>query len=389
MPPAIQRKSKQFILGIDTGGTTIKPQLFELVGNNIRGVRGEDELSFLTEKGEWLPRKIADIVTLYATEVQEKGGQLAAIGIGSPGRFRPDGTIKPGTADNIANGDDHFNDKNLTELVQGALRDKNLEAYTDKVVLRNDGDAMMAGMLAATKSGDVKGLKDQHGNDVSAFTLNGKSVAFFGIGTGVGHAIARVDGKGDYQFVTDGHASKLRVPLDDKDRELFEAGVAHLQNRPNQSGVLTFDNGDVRAEDLFRAPMIESMAGVTDGKDIDPGNDKHAAALKFAGKYMARTIAIIKSGESRDVDENQVNGWSAEDKAAAAQTSLYLIGGGIGTSQKLGDAIIQYAQEELKQEGIDIQLVRYSGQNPAVHAAATMAKEALGLGPEGVALGKK
>ena len=89
---------------------------------------------------------------------------------------------------------------------------------------------------------------------------------------------------------------------------------------------------------------------------------------------MARTIALIKSGESEDVEP--ANGWTNEEKQEAAKTSHYFIGGGMGSSS-LGQHIIEYAAKELNSLGIDdIQLIQAT-ESSAARAAAALIPESL------------
>lgn len=137
-----------------------------------------------------------------------------------------------------------------------------------------------------------------------------------------------------------------------------------MDKKSGKEEVILFpDTKEARAEDLLRAPVENAMSDML-------GKPDHPDSLKFVGKYMARLIAVIKSGESQDIEP--ANGWTDQDKADAAKTSLYLIGGAIA-SKPAGAEIMRYAAEELKNLGItDIKLTRYTGENVAARAAATL-----------------
>ena len=65
------------------------------------------------------------------------------------------------------------------------------------------------------------------------------------------------------------------------------------------------------------------------------------------------------------------------DKAEAAKTAIYLIGGGVGRST-WGKAIIHFAANELNKLNInDIQLVQVTVENVAARAAATLVPESI------------
>jgi hypothetical protein len=212
-------------------------------------------------------------------------------------------------------------------------------------------------------SGRTEGLLDQQDNAVGKTSLQDRTVGLLGIGTGLGHAIARVGQGKDFSFVTDGHASKLRVKVDDADWPVMEQAMKLLNKPGEKPEIVAFDDHTVRAEDLFRDPVVKAL--------IEDGTFQKGDVLRFAGKYVARLIALIKSGESTDVVPE--NGWSAQDKRDAAQTSLYLISGGLGASED-GKILMHHAAEELNQheETRSIRLVQVA-ENAAARAAAVMA----------------
>ena len=92
--------------------------------------------------------------------------------------------------------------------------------------------------------------------------------------------------------------------------------------------------------------------------------------LAFAGKYMARTIALIRSASHEDIEP--ANGWTQAEKHEAARTQVYLIGGGMGASE-VGSAIMRNAADALHALGIhDIALLRMGDGNISARAAAAM-----------------
>jgi len=233
---------------------------------------------------------------------------------------------------------------------------------------------MLAGLIEGVSKNHLKGLANQTGEAVNKYSLPRKHVGLFGIGTGIGHAIAAVENDGSFKFVTDGHASKLRLKVDDEDMPTLLAVKQRMEQKGDKEEILLFEDNTVRAEDVFRGPVIDALAGVTNGREIDIENPTHKAALQFAGKYMARTVALIKTGVSEDVEPN--NGWTNEDKQEAAKTSHYFVGGGMGSSP-LGKHIIGYAAKELEALGVnDIQLIQ-APESSAARAAAALIPESV------------
>lgn len=363
------RNETKYVLGIDIGGTKIEAQLFRVSADHLeeRAVwkHSEDTVRGVRAHAD----QIASVIDKAAQAATRQDGKLAAVGIGSPGRFDEEGRIKPGTNTNLGKYPDEFDNVNLWTNYKKALKN-NHDMEGLPVFVKNDGNAMLAGILEHIQGPEGITLADQDGDEIGKFSLQRKHVALFGIGTGIGHAIASVGDDGGYQFVTDGHASKLRIAVDEEDMPLLKAGKKRIEKRSGKKEVLMFADDTARAEDLFRGPMISAMAGVDTGHAIDLNKPDHKKAIAFAGKYMARTIEAIRSGESRDVEPD--HGWSREDRQEAAKTSIYLIGGGFGRSD-LGKAVIQAAADTLHKDGIsDIQLVQVPGENVAARAAAML-----------------
>ena len=313
--------------------------------------------------------QIASVISNAESGAEKLGGAISAIGIGSPGRFDMNGNIKSGTNPNLGNSLDEFDGINLQEQYQAAIVNKDIP-----LCINNDGSAMLAGIVEGVTKGHAKALKSHKGESVGKYSLPRQHVGLFGIGTGVGHAIASVKDNGSFEIVTDGHASKLRVRVDEGDLNTLREAKDRMEQGKDKQEVVMFIDNTVRAEDLFRGPVINALASVDNGREIDLNIPDHEAALKFAGKYMARTIALIKSGESEDVEP--ANGWTNEEKQEAAKTSHYFIGGGMGSSS-LGQHIIEYAAKELNSLGIDdIQLIQAT-ESSAARAAAALIPESL------------
>jgi hypothetical protein len=376
MNPLADSAKQDLLLGIDVGGTTIKYQLFDAKDMSPVG----DVKSAPTQRGlAEHTNQIATIVSQSNTEAQKLNAELIGVGIGSPGRFRSDGRIKPDTNTNIEKLEgNEFDDLNLKAAYLKALEDKRLGHLFLEV--RNDGDAAMLGVMKRIKSGKVAALKDQHGESVGFNNMKGNHVAYIGIGTGVGHAIMHVDTNGQNMvFKTDGHASKLWMDVPQDDIKKLEAArnwwnEKHEKPEDKIELVIDHENSRVRAEDLLRAPVICGLAEEMVGKDLNVYNPKHKEALEFSGRYLGQLIHVIRSRQNEDVN-GQTQGWTEEDKATAALSSDYIIGGGIMKDAPIAKTFVDAAQKELAklnapEESKPIRLIAYSGENLAIEAAA-------------------
>ncbi len=362
-----KQSKKQYVLGIDVGGTKVDPQIFLVEDGKV------SERPFLSMEKRTPPargveghaKEIAEIIAAAEQIISERGGELVAVGVGSPGRFGKDGRIKPGTNPNLGNSIGDFDGVNLQWEYLSRLSP---EMAHIPLVVGNDADAMLAGMLESIQADTAGGLVDQHGETLGRTSLKeGTYVGLLGLGTGLGHAISRME-KNGFKFVTDGHASKLRVKVDEEDWKMVEH-AKYLLNKPDaKPEIVALDDHTVRAEDLMRGPVLNRL--------IEDGESREKV-LRFAGKYLARLIALIQSGQSHDVEPE--NGWSDEDKKLAVRTSVYLVGGGLGSSPS-GKKIIDYARQEMEKIPAvkHIRLVRMpenklAQENPAARAAAVMA----------------
>ncbi len=363
---------KSFVLGIDIGGTSVKPQLFEVKDGCIADKSCWTlERAPRTAKGiKPHTKQITSLIKIANKRAKEMNGKLIGVGIGSPGRFNEDGTIKPRTNSNLSQLPGEFDNVNLKQLYVDALaKCSDEELVKIPLSVRNDGDIMLVGMIDAVTSEIIRdgSLSDQNGNKIFKKDFAGKYVAFFGLGTGVGHAIAKFDEELNYTFVTDGHASKLHVNVDERDWNLIEALGRARNKQGEEPRILTFPDKSVRAEDLICSPSVNALAKIEDENTISVVTHEHKCTLQFAGKYMARLIKIIASGKNEDIDPQ--NGWSDEYKKEAAKTSIYFIGGGLGSSP-MGKHLIDNTKEELAELNEKVHLLHFPKLSVAERAAA-------------------
>lgn len=396
---------RQFVLGIDIGGQTIKPELYEAVN----GVLSEKPVFSLTGnpitvKGlEGHKNQIAEIIMQakhYAEDTKELNGKLVGVGIAAPGRIMDDSTVKPDAFPNLRLKPDEFDGKNLKAEYIAAIRDWDVSLAKEmetSLSVANDAKSMFSGMLDAAKQqkpGDIALFTGLNGNSMQPGALGGKRVAMFGIGTGLGHCIADMDPNGSMKgFVTDGHGSELLLKVDKgEDERMLLDGIEalksrHLAQHGESLHVPVFDidgHKAVRAEMFICDPMLKAMSKVDDAKDIklDGSNKQHQAVIDFAGKYMARLIKTIRQQEGYDISDHlrsigqndaPKSSWSAQEMQQAAATNVYVMGGGVGSKQ-LGAAIAKVADDALKKDGIDdITFAQFRGaDNPAPRAAASL-----------------
>ena len=370
---------KQFVLGIDVGGQTVKSGLYAVDGDDLNRKNYWIDHEPTAKGVEAHANQIIDIIEKGRELTQPLSGQLIGVGIATPGRFGIDGIIKAGTNPNVGISVNEFDGIHLRGEYVRAMQERKPDLLTIPFNVKNDGNAMLAGMIKSIQSLERDDMFDHKDDIVRPHCVTGRYVGLIGLGTGLGHAIVHVDSATRYHFVTDGHASKLRIPTDEGDRDLIRnAGIA-LKKKSGRDELIMFEDGSVRAEDLYRSPMVNAMAHVKNGEDLNIDvNPMHLRVIKMAGKYLGRTMALIHRAEGKDIEP--ANEWSAEDKALAAQTSLYLFGGGLGRSP-LGLKLIDYADAELQKQGItDIRMVQIPDTNVATHAAAIMALDSLKMG---------
>lgn len=370
---------KQFMLGIDVGGQTVKSGLYVVEGDSLANkaqwidhvetAKGVDEHSL----------QIVGIIDKAVDLAKSLEGLIIGVGIATPGRFGIDGIIKPGTNPNVGRFVREFDGIHLRGEYVRVMQAKNPELLSIPFNVKNDGNAMLAGMIKSIQSKQRPDMYDHREKILKPHCIVGKYVGLIGLGTGLGHAIVHIDSEHRYHFVTDGHASKLRITVDEDDLRLVVEAGEKLKAATGREELIICDDGTVRAEDLYRSPMVNTMAGVDDGAQLDiVANPRHLHAIQLAGKYLGRTMTVIHSGENSDIEP--ANGWSEEEKQLAAKTSIYLFGGGLGRSP-LGLELIKYADEELQNHAIDtIRMVQIPDTNVATHAAAIMAFDSLKMG---------
>lgn len=342
------------IVGIDIGGSHIKFSVYEINNNS----QLEKNPIYTKDTSDAEMKKDLDSHTSQIVKaifnLTEKN-TILAVGIGSPGRFNQENKIKPGTNTNFGNTTDEFDNINLQKLYSEELQKK--YGLSIPIYVENDGDVMLRGIIDAFMDlGDEK-FEELFGFSKYEFTK--KTISSFTIGTGVGNSYFNYK-NGILQRINDGHASKILIPLDTTDLELFTNAWQRIEEDEIKQEIFTRDldtkcNIQIRAEDLMRGPVIAALCRVKDCKDIELNNTEHLKALKFVAKYMAHLIIKINIGDPEDIKKE--NGWSQLEKDLASKAEIYFIGGGVGKSE-IGKKITEYVNEYLQSYKVDIKVIQ-------------------------------
>ncbi len=226
--------------------------------------------------------------------------------------------------------------------------------------VQGDAEMMLSGITSNIINNEIE-LKDQNSIDFTLSDITNSYVGLIGIGTGVGHCIAHVSDNNNLTFPAECHASELLVDVDDVDWHIIDKLSSYKDENGEALRIFVKDK-QVRAEDLFRGPILHAIAQMLYGQTL---NQTHDDILSFAGKYLGRLIKLIASGNSEATALNTE--WSDEDKKLGAQTKTYFVAGGLGSSS-LGKKIIEVASKEL--EELSVKLVHFTKSNVAEYAAA-------------------
>ena len=300
------------LLAVDIGGTKIGYALFPIQGNALHDIPlFSSELP--TPKGkEALLAALWELVRLSLEESVKKNLLVfPVISIGSPGRFiGPEGTIiAKGSAENMSLVKGEFDGVNLSQEIKRGLP----EDFT--IIVNNDAVAQMAAGVNALLQDPV--LKQQ---------LAGQKVGYIGPGTGLGGGFGQLDNEGHLEVYSDGHIYDILIP---------------------------FYGQSKRAEDVFSGRACLERTGLN-AKNINHSEylfQKYLWAVEEFGHALPLLIEKIYRGQFEKLDPEAQ--WPAEDMDRVRGTALYLIGGGMGTSSPMGSIIIQTAQHDLKEKGLD------------------------------------
>lgn len=250
---------KEFVFGVDIGGTTIKFGLFNVEGKLI------EKWEIKTIKGNKGERILADIAKALENKINERNiskKKILGVGIGVPGPVKDDGTVVKcvNIGWEVFNIVDEF--KKLINLPVGAGNDANVAA------------------LGEMWQGGAKGYKDivmvTLGTGVGGgIVINGKIVAGFnGAGGEIGHIKVSDD---DVEICGCGNKGCL-------EQYASASGIVnivnkYLKNNSEKSKLRNFK--DLSAKDIF-----------------DSANDGDKLAVKLVEEFiyiLGKTLANIAS----------------------------------------------------------------------------------------------
>lgn len=394
-PPS--RQPEYWIILVDVGGTKQKAILAPLdKEGNLLGDAPAKSVETETRKGR---EKHYEGVAELVMKVKDKDGVkvLPLVCLGTPGRL-VDGVIQTGSAQNLGEkslGDyaskHEFDGVNPAEELRKKLLERGVEM---KVFAGNDALAQMGAALNILLQDESIGIK-----------IKGKVVGYVGPGTGLGGGFAKVDERGDIEFITDGHIYDLMIPgFEEKSEFTFRIDGGKvtaalpekklkaedlLSGRAVRQIACAIDRAAVKAGlmpvFLPFVPGLENAPPETWGKLLDHNNSEHpigdmakhitqnvlessshAASgarpiaekiAEFEGLILGKLIEVIHKGGITKFDE-QTAQWSIEDKEAVKGTTDFIIGGRMLTKGKMGEIALastrEYLQKNLPKTGFQI-----------------------------------
>jgi hypothetical protein len=349
----------RFVLGLDVGGTGIQYGLFQVLPNGVLAPVNICPGDKRTQKGVAPHAKqVGSLIKKAMSTAQKYGGILVGVGVASPGRFK-NGIIKKGSNPNMGRTTKEFDGVCLQE--EYILACKKIGIDIIPIVVRNDADAMAIGLLNQLKE-SPEAFHDQNGNEVD---IVNRVIGYLGLGTGLGNSFLK-----DYQFINDGHLSKIKISIDPADMTAF---LQVRRKRRKEMQYFKPKRAKANLESLVCTPTLRVLAGLKQKKLLDVSHPEHQQAIALVGKYLARGIIAVHKGKIRDI--NPKNQWNDHEIEAAKCTSIYLLGGGVmsdgDVAKRLTQEIDATLQEDLgHQHGI--QVVPMGCENPAVYAAANL-----------------
>jgi len=243
---AISRQAEYAVTLVDVGGTKEKALLVgvDREGGLLREVVLASEeaptLKGLKQHYDGMAELIRKVQSNAGPEVKI----LPAVCVGTPGRL-VGGVIQPGSAQNLGAGKHEFDGVKPAEELERRLK---VKAYVG-----NDAVAQMGAALNILL-----------GTPETAAKIKARTVAYIGPGTGLGGGFARVDGKGNIGFMTDGHIYDLLVPgYETKNEFRFHVDGRELTARlPEET---------LKAEDLLSGRAVRQIACALDRAAVKAG----------------------------------------------------------------------------------------------------------------------
>ncbi len=344
------------VAGLDIGGTSSRIALYALDEHGHVLDEPLIEESFPTRHGEQaLKEQFAQLVDWARRNATQQGGEIVAFGIGAPGDYAtckvPDAAV-PGTLSNLEAFRGELDYKPIVKWFRDA-------ASPTPIVWDNDAIIQCMGIL------DVEAAEFAH---LPAGTV----VSYMGPGTGLGAAFARKHPAGHFEPVGNSHYYDLMLPLPTAD-------MADIQQRiATYHGHHYLESDRILAEDIISGTAIEKLTGLGRGglkalSHNDPQMyeefvQEHAPLFNIIGRAIAVLVECILT---KDIIKRDIP-WEEKDKDIAAQTTVFIISGGISRAPLIGERILQAAEAELKVRNLPVSF-NLAESNPATDMAAHVA----------------
>jgi hypothetical protein len=293
---------KLCVLGLDIGGATIGWALFPLENDELLYESAASGSVALVKGVAQVTETLSDVFAGAKSEALALGYRITKVGVSAPGHLvgKSGAVISAGSAKQLESRAGEFDNVDVIKLVGKAI-----DGYVDVVVIGNCA-AQMIGVLEAMQPDIPKN----------------RTVMYLGLGERISGGVAIVADDG-YELITNG-----------------ELGDIVVENTTRVSG-----------------SAIKKLLNV-DPKTLDDNKElrtKHAEAIKALGCGLAARICTITDGDF--THEEGAIAWPDADKLAMRGIKTVLIGGGVGTSPRLGRVIIDAARQELRDRGVEIQFI--------------------------------
>ncbi|RAP33620.1 hypothetical protein DID75_01675 [Candidatus Marinamargulisbacteria bacterium SCGC AG-410-N11] len=234
--------------------------------------------------------------------------------IGCAGNYCPNipGLILPGSAFNLTEKPNEFDNINLKNLLENTLNNN------VTINIKNDGLTQLCGALVDLS---IQGKLNQSVNQV---------IGYIGPGTGLGGGFAKIIQNNQWTFITNS--------------QIYDIELINPKN-----------NQPENAEDLFSGRAFFESTKHT-AKDVNQSTEKlikHTPTLHQYGHHLASLIQKIYNGTLK---KRSTQKWSPQEIQSVKGTSLFVLGGSLLTKPPLSSIIIKKAQKLLKEKQLHIQL---------------------------------
>ena len=307
------------VLALDIGGTKIfwalcapETLLFQDQCNTPKGIAP-------------LKQALASVVNLAQQEALHINSTLQPhLYISTPGNLigPRHSIISPGSAQNLEHVKGEFDHLDLEALALSVLPKGWI------VTIKNDAIAQMIG-----------GLREL----IQQEKIKPGKLGYIGPGTGLGGGFCNLDSAGNLDFYTDGHI--YDIPL-----TLAQGTIA-------------------RAEDVISGRAFFTQTG-KDPKQV--GADLallnlYTPVIQTMGQYLGQLIETLYTGQIEKTPPSRP--WTVNEKNLVQGTSVFLMGGSLGTQDPFASILLTQTQQTLKEKKLDF-ITLHRIQSP--HKAALL-----------------